>query len=831
MLIYPFKYSTNLFRVSLKVICCFFIFFLAADFSLYGQLRNYSIDASQVKNIQYVDRNEMGGSNPAGKKIAVNNYYISEGGVPMIPITGEMHYSRYPNQYWDESIKKMKAGGINVVATYVFWNIHEEKEGKFDWSGDKDLRKFVELCSKNNILVIVRIGPFDHSEIRNGGLPDWLLGKPLSVRTNDPGYLHYVEILYDEIGKQLKGLYYKDGGPIVGVQLENEYQHSASPWGLTYPGQPNDFTVADRDRDNTQEGVGVANKNNPYAELGNDHMRALKVLAVKAGILPPLYTATGWGYAAIIPNETLPVTAAYAYPTWTAKRELSPFYLYKDMHRNPDYSPVRYDPMDYPAFAAELGSGIMTTYSRRPVVPAESMDALINRCLGGGANGIGYYMYHGGSTPAGEYYFFSDEAYGYPKVSYDFQAPIGEYGQIRPSFQRLKLIHYFINDFAAELAPMVTVLPENVSKVTPGNLNDLRYALRTDGNSGFLFLNNFQDNATTHDQQNLRINIQTKSGMISIPASGAITLKYGENAIFPFNFNLSGNRLIYSTAQLLAKGTDPLKPYYVFFSDDGIVPEFCFSGSGTTVKAITNSQIEIKKGKIWIRCNADQPGGFTVTGKNGMRTQVLVISKAMALKCYLQDLNGDRHLIFTDALVLNDGKNAEILSMGNKTCSFSVYPKIRTTPGIDHGSLKESGSGMLFSSFTIELPGIELQPQVLKTGTRKLMVTIPKVLPDGLNDIFLNIDYAGDTAMGFLDGTLVADEFYKGIPWRIGLKRFINKAKDNEFGFYFRPLMKNAPFMVDLPPSIVKLAEMADQTLKINGISYTPEYKSIVNFK
>lgn len=255
----------------------------------------YQINANIPAPKIYSGHLDLGGSNPGGEKIAVNNYYISVGGKPLIPITGEFHFSRYPRAYWDESIKKMKAGGINVIATYVFWNLHEEKEGSFIWTGDKDLRYFIELCRKNGIYAIVRVGPFCHGEIRNGGYPDWLLGRPVNIRSNDPAYLFYVERLYNQIGGQLKGLFYKHGGPVIGIQLENEYQHSAAPWGLTYPGQPLDMTAADRDLSVTQEGVGVAAGQNPYADPGNDHMKVLKSLAIKAGMVAPLYTATGWG--------------------------------------------------------------------------------------------------------------------------------------------------------------------------------------------------------------------------------------------------------------------------------------------------------------------------------------------------------------------------------------------------------------------------------------------------------------------------------------------------------------------------------------------------------
>lgn len=209
--------------------------------SVYGQQtpsgNAYTIDIN-VPEKKIVSELELGGTNVQGETISVNNYYLSQNGKPIIPITGEFHFSRYPEAYWEEAIQKMKAGGINMVATYVFWILHEEEEGVFNFEGNRNVRKFVELCAQHNMPVIVRIGPFGHGEIRNGDLPDWILAKPMSIRSNDPDYLFYAERLYNEIGKQLKGLFFKDGGPIIGTQIENEYQPSAAPWGLTYPGQP-----------------------------------------------------------------------------------------------------------------------------------------------------------------------------------------------------------------------------------------------------------------------------------------------------------------------------------------------------------------------------------------------------------------------------------------------------------------------------------------------------------------------------------------------------------------------------------------------------------------
>lgn len=148
--------------------------------SLFGcsrpTINHYKIDINKPEKKIVSDKLKLGGKNVEGDSISINNYYMKINDEPVIPIAGEFHFSRYPNKYWDESMRKMKAGGINVIATYVFWIIHEEKEGIFDWTGDKDLRKFIELCAVNDMKVIVRIGPFCHGEIRNGGLPDWLWG-------------------------------------------------------------------------------------------------------------------------------------------------------------------------------------------------------------------------------------------------------------------------------------------------------------------------------------------------------------------------------------------------------------------------------------------------------------------------------------------------------------------------------------------------------------------------------------------------------------------------------------------------------------------------------
>ena len=156
----------------------------------------YKLNAPAQEKTIYTSHLKLGGTSPDGGRIEVNSYYMSQNGIPTIPVMGEFHYCRYPREQWEEAILKMKAGGLTVIPTYIFWNIHEEREGIFDWSDNRDVRAFVQLCQKHGMKVLVRIGPFCHGEIRNGGLPDWLFARPVEVRTDDPNYLKYVTRLY-----------------------------------------------------------------------------------------------------------------------------------------------------------------------------------------------------------------------------------------------------------------------------------------------------------------------------------------------------------------------------------------------------------------------------------------------------------------------------------------------------------------------------------------------------------------------------------------------------------------------------------------------------------
>ncbi len=145
-------------------------------------------------------------------------------GDSMVVKAAEIHYPRIPEPYWEQRIESCKALGMNTICLYVFWNLHEQEEGKFDFTGNKDIAKFCRLAQKHGMYVIVRPGPYVCAEWEMGGLPWWLLKKQdIQLRSLDPYYMERVGIFMKEVGKQLADLQITRGGNIIMVQVENEY--------------------------------------------------------------------------------------------------------------------------------------------------------------------------------------------------------------------------------------------------------------------------------------------------------------------------------------------------------------------------------------------------------------------------------------------------------------------------------------------------------------------------------------------------------------------------------------------------------------------------------
>ena len=634
----------------------------------------------------------MGGKNPKGEEINVTSRYFTRNGKPWIGVMGEFHFSRYSRENWHRELAKMKAGGITIVSTYLFWIYHEEIEGKMDFGGDNDIRAFIEECKDVGLDVVIRIGPWAHGECRNGGFPDWLLKKDYKLRDNNEEYLAVVKKWYQSIYNEVKGLFYKDGGNIIAVQIENEFVDNA------------------------------------------EHLAKLKEIAVECGFIAPIYTVTGWNSAsgAKIPvDEVMPVFGGYCEAPWENhmnRLSPSPHYFFNRMRNDSaigtdliaktqsDGWQLPYE--RYPFATCELGGGIEVTHHRRPIIKPMDIYAVSLVKLGDGNNLVGYYMYHGGTNKIGELSTFNEtKATGYPNdypiLSYDFQAPLSEYGEVREQYGLLNMLHMFVNDFGEEFAPMIAV--DSANSVAVDDTNSLRYGMRTNGKSGFVFVNHYQRLTELADIENAVISAEN----VEFPP---IDVKGEVSFFMPFNMKMGDSVLEYATAQPLCKCDDT----YFFAEIPNIKAEYKFSKGSANI--------------------------VTVPFENAKYMRKLNGTVYIGGGCNLYEENGQIHSVEDGEYICQkwNGSEFETLKIGQ--------------------SAKQSN---------VEITGVENAPfepkykeELCIGGERKL--TWKKINVDGRYG-FAEIDYVGDVAQIYADGELVADDYYYGKTWRVPCKLLYGK--------------------------------------------------------
>lgn len=157
-------------------------------------------------------------------RIGIEGDHFELDGKPLQIISGELHYERIPREYWRDRLKKARAMGLNTISTYVFWNLHEPKPGVYDFTGSLDIAEFVRIAQGEGLYVILRPGPYACAEWDLGGLPAWLLADPnIVLRSADEKFLAPAEVWLQRLGRELAPLQIAHGGPIIAVQVENEY--------------------------------------------------------------------------------------------------------------------------------------------------------------------------------------------------------------------------------------------------------------------------------------------------------------------------------------------------------------------------------------------------------------------------------------------------------------------------------------------------------------------------------------------------------------------------------------------------------------------------------
>ena len=606
--------------------------------------------------------------------------------------------------------------------------------------------------------VILRVGPFDHGEVRNGGMPDWMYGKPFEVRKMNEGFLYYTRRLYTEIAKQVEGLFYKDQGPIIGVQIDNEYMHSSAPWEIT---------------------TGISDEWVFGGDEGEEYMLTMKALAAECGLLPVFYTCTGWG-GAITPKSMLPLWGGYAFRPWLfysykGEHPATEEYVYQNFHKNDyecnyDFHPS-YEPEEKPYACCEMGGGMVCSYYYRFQYPFKSVDAMANIKIASGCNFLGYYMFQGGSNPVGKHGTFMNEGQ-VPKISYDYQAALGEYGQVRESYRRTKTIHQFAACFGDRLCGLQTVLPEGASFIDPRDGDTLRYAVRTDGMRGFLFVNNYQDHAPMPDKHGDQVVLELKDEMITFP----ISIAEDENAILPFHFDMDGVDLVWASAQPVTIVKNGERDTWVFMVPDGMDGSFLFA-SGVQINGSDETMYQVH-----LHTGVDR---FRVESSNA-DFDVLVLSRTFSNQMY-QLKNGA--LVFTNEVILEDEDGIRLETTDAKNTVYT-YPATGVLP-------IAPVSADILGVYTYETVEKAIAVTYEKVAANRYTIRIPSDCMEGVKDALLQIDYQGDIGHAFIDGAMISDNFCNGATWEIGLKDFAERLKDQCLTVYITPLKEGANVNVE----------------------------------
>ena len=348
-------------------------------------------------------------------------------GKPFVVKAAEVHYPRIPRPYWEHRIQMCKALGMNTLCLYVFWNIHEQREGEFDFTGNNDVAEFCRLAQKNGMYVIVRPGPYVCAEWEMGGLPWWLLKKKdIRLRERDPYFMERVKIFEEKVGEQLKGLTIQNGGPIIMIQVENEY--------------------------------GSYGEDKPYVSEIRDCLRSIygKELSLfqcdwssnfeKNG-LDDLTWTMNFGTGANINDQ------------FRRLGELRP---------------------NAPKMCSEFWSGWFDKWgARHETRPAKDMVEGMDEMLSKGIS-FSLYMTHGG-TSFGHWAGANSPGFAPDVTSYDYDAPINEWGLATPKFWELRKMMEKYND--GKKMPAVPKAPMPIVTVPKFELTEFATLMTAMANS------------------------------------------------------------------------------------------------------------------------------------------------------------------------------------------------------------------------------------------------------------------------------------------------------------------------------------------------------------
>ena len=486
------------------------------------------------------------------------------------------------------------------------------------------------------------------------------------------------------------------------------------------------------------------------------------------------------------------------------------------------------------------------SYHRRPRLSVDDTAAMEVVKLGSGVVLYGYYMFHGGTNPDGKTTTLQEsQATGYPNdlpvKNYDFQAPLGEFGQMNPSYRVLKTLHLFLNDFGGSLASMTPYFPERLP-ATKEDTATPRVAARLEGDHGFLFLNNHERTYHLPEHAGFQVKLDLPSGPLDVPRH-PVTVPSDAYTIWPVNLDLGGVQLRYATAQLLCKLEDPHT--YVFFAWPGIPVEFAVKDERAMLIESGTGHVTREGGTVYVEPGSS--GVVRVRLGNHPWINILVLSREQALTAWKASLTGRERLILSPAQLYFDSAGMHVTANDPSQLKVSLFPALDRAPK----SFADGGKDGIFTQYSAQVEPVPSPVEVrsareaaaappVKIGKEVALVPsdsafetaaswrirVPRTPSAAPSNIFLQINYEGDIARLYADGKLVTDNFYNGTPWLIGLDRIPGAAWD-KLEVKILPLRQDAP--IYLPEGSRPAFPANGQVANLKDVQVLREYEAVMN--
>ncbi len=457
-------------------------------------------------------------------------------GVDTFIFSLECPYPRCAREEWRDRFVKIKQAGFNTIDTYVFWNYHEREKGRFDFS---DLEAFLSLAAEFGFFVIVRPGPYVDAEFERGGFPAYVIAQRFPVRSMHPDSLQTSKHWYDNILPVIRRHQITEGGPIILMQIENEI----------------DFTDV------------------PEAEQ-REYMRFLARLAWDAGIQVPLIS----NVSSVVRDRSDPDMARIIdvcdfYPRWsfltdnelpknTAGLTMEEKVGLSDRAVLASLRKMRKDEPNAPLSVAELGTGYYSKIGGKLSEDEEGADAtqinaLTKTIIEHGVTYINYYLGCGGSN--------RDWAAKGVTSTYDFAAPIREWGGLWDKYYNVKAIGDFLQMFGKALARS-----QVMEKAARSTHPDMTVSERASGSSAFVFVR-----ANTDAEHHFKLTFcdPVDGSSVTVPQHGQLTMGPHAMKMLPVQVPIAGGHLRYSTAEVLAYGSCGERTFLLVYDAPGSLAE------------------------------------------------------------------------------------------------------------------------------------------------------------------------------------------------------------------------------------------------------------------